>query len=135
MAFGIRLTFMGLCDYQTLVNEVAAGDLPGELPAGSSFVTGLDLAILNNGQELQTLPAGAGVQLDFPVPAGEYAVLYWDEAAGAWVEVSSPLDPDDVAGSLGSDEGDGLYRLDSSMVNFLQILTTNKTGIFILVQK
>ena len=135
IAFGIKLTFMGLCDYQTIVNEVAEGDLPGDLPAGSSYVTGLDLAVLNNGQELQTLPAGAGVQLDFPIPAGEYAVLYWDEATGAWVEVSWPLDPADVADALGIDEGDGLYRLNPSLVSFLQILTTNKTGIFILVQK
>ena len=96
---------------------------------------GLDLAILDNGQELQTLPAGTGVQLDFPVAAGEYAVLFWDEAAGAWVEVSSPLDAGDVAEALGSDEGDGLYQLNPSIANFLQILTTDKTGIFVLVQK
>ena len=135
LVFGVRLSFMELCDHQAIATEVREDDLPAELPEGFSFMLGLDLSILSGGQALETLPAGAGVQLDFPVPAGEYAVLFWDEAAGEWVEVSAPLEAGNVAEALGSDEGDGLYHLRPGRAGFLQVLTTDKTGIFILVQK
>ena len=135
LAFGVRLSFMELCDHQATVNQVGESDLPGHLPEGFSFRLGLDLRILSGGQALESLPAGAGVQLDFPVPAGEYAVLFWDEAAGEWVEVSTPLEADDMAEALGSDAGDGLYRLSPGLAGFLQVLTTDKTGIFVLVQR
>jgi hypothetical protein len=135
MAFGIRLSFIELCDHQTTVNQVEEAELPGDLPEGMSFVTGLDVSVLNDGQALETLPAGAGIQLDFPVGAGEYAVLFWDEAAGEWVEVSSQLDAGEISQALASDEGDGLYQLNPGIANFLQVLTTDQTGIFILVQK
>ena len=132
LAFGVRLSFIELCDYQAMATEVSEDGLPASLPEDSSFVLGLDLSILDEGQALKTLPVGAGVQLDFPVAAGEYTVLFWDEAAGEWVEVSSPLATGELAEAL---EGDGLFKLTPSLADFLQILTTDKTGIFILVQK
>lgn len=135
LAFGVRLSFIELCDYQAVATEAREDDLPASLPEDFTFVMGLDLSILSDGQVLEGLPAGTGVQLDFPVAAGEYAVLFWDEAAGEWVEVSSTLPAGDLSEALDSDDGDGLYRLSPGIANFLQILTTDKTGTFILVQK
>lgn len=137
LVFGVRVSFMNLCDQQTVINAVEGSTLPGDLPAGYSFVMGLDLDILSDGQSLETLPAGTGVELDFPVGAtGEYAVLFWDEDQGKWVEVSSALDAAQLTGALNSEDGDGLYQLSEDVPDlFLEVLTTNKTGIFVLVQK
>lgn len=137
LVFGVQVSFFNLCDQQTVINAVEASTLPGDLPAGYSFVMGLDLDVLSDGQSLETLPPGTGVELDFPVGAtGEYAVLFWDEAQGQWIEVSSPLDAGELAGALSSENGDGLYQLSEDVADlFFEVLTTNKTGIFVLVQK
>ena len=137
LIFGVRVSFMNLCDQQTVINAVEASTLPGDLPAGYSFVMGLDLDVLSDGQSLETLPPGTGVELDFPVVAtGEYAVLFWDEDQGKWVEVSAALDVDQLAGALSGESGDGLYQLSDDVDDlFFEVLTTNQTGIFVLVQK
>lgn len=135
--FGVRISFLNLCDHQTVINSLGTSDLPGNLPAGYSFVLGLDVEVLSDGQPVETLPAGAGVELDFPVSAtGEYAVLFWNEDRGEWVEISSLLDTGELSGALNSENGDGLYQLGENAADpFLKVLTTNQPGIFVLVQK
>ncbi|RPJ25470.1 MAG: HYR domain-containing protein [Chloroflexi bacterium] len=114
-AFGIKLSFMNLCDYQTTLDSIGLSDLPGALPDGYSFVMGLNLSILSENQAIEELPNGTSIQLDFPMSGGskdEFAVLYWND--GEWVEV-----PQQVS----DDQG------------FYQVLTTDNTGIFVLVKK
>jgi hypothetical protein len=136
LVMGVRVSFINLCDHQTMVNGVDEAGLPGELPEGSSLVLGLDVDVLSDGQSIETLPAGSGIQLDFPVGAsGEYAVLLWDEAQSQWVEVSSELAAEQAAQALVDESGDGLYKLTPSANLLLQILSTNQPGLFVLVQR
>ena len=137
LVFGVRVAFLNLCDLQTTINGVEAGDLPGDLPEGTTLVLGLDVDVLNDGQSIETLPAGTGIQMDFPISAGaEYAVLFWNETQSEWVEVTSQLNPNDLAGALSNESGDGLYLLNEDVADsFLEVLTTNQPGIFVLVTK
>jgi hypothetical protein len=119
-----------------MVNGVDEADLPGALPEGSSLVLGLDVDVLSDGQSVETLPAGSGIQLDFPIAgSGEYAVLFWDEAQSQWVDVSAELAVEQSSQALGDEAGDGLYKLTPSANLLLQILSTNQPGIFVLVQR
>ena len=136
-AFGIKLSFLNLCDQQTTIHSVDANGLPGKLPAGYSFVRGLKLNVLTNGQLLQNLPDGSGVQMSFPLynqSRDSYAVLYWD--GSKWVEVSTQLSIDKIPQTLTINTGDELYQLVQNVTDvFYPILTTGKTGVFVLVKK
>jgi hypothetical protein len=73
------------------------------------------LEILSQGQVIDQLPNGAGIQFDFPMLSGssdQFAVLAWN--GSAWVEVPSQSENDQ---------------------NFYQVVTTSQTGIFVLVKK
>jgi hypothetical protein len=113
-AFGIKLSFMNLCDYQTTLHRIDAGNLPGQLPDGSTFAMGLDLSILSQNQAIEALPNGTSVQMDFPISGGkdQFAVLHWD--GSAWVEVAP--------------------QANDSQSSY-QIVTTDKIGSFVLVKK
>ncbi|HSL43105.1 MAG TPA: HYR domain-containing protein [Anaerolineales bacterium] len=136
----IKLSFMNLCDHQAALHKVDAGRLPGKLPAGFSFVMGLDVDILAAGQGLKALPTGAGIQMDFPLyqeARDQFMVLYWDEAKAEWIEVSMELNTDKLSESLKVEKGEELYQLTGEGLSnlFYQILTTDHTGIFVLVKK
>ena len=107
------------------------------MPAGFSFVRGLKLDVLTNGQLLQNLPDGSGVQMSFPLynqSRDSYAVLYWD--GSKWVEVSTQLSIDKIPQTLTINTGDELYQLVQNVTDvFYPILTTGKTGVFVLVKK
>jgi hypothetical protein len=114
-AFGIKLSFTSLCDYQATLNSINANNLPGPLPNDSTFVLGLNLSIMKDNQVIENLPSGSGIQMDFPALGGsqdQFAVLYWN--GSEWIEVSPQPSSDD---------------------NFYQVSTTDKTGIFVLVKK
>ncbi|MBN2117953.1 MAG: HYR domain-containing protein [Anaerolineales bacterium] len=114
-AFGIRLSFMSLCDYQTTLNNVGSNNLPGTLPNGYTFVMGLDLSILSENQAIENLPDGTGIQMDFPILDGssdQFSVLHWN--GSEWIEVPPQTSDDE---------------------NFYQVRTTGETGIFVLVKK
>jgi hypothetical protein len=136
-AFGIKLSFLNLCDQQTTVHSVDSSSLPAKLPVGFSFVRGLKLDVLTNGQSLQDLPDGSGVQVSFPLynqSKDQFAVLYWN--GSAWVEISNQLSMDKISETLNLNNGDGLYQLIHSTTDvFYPILTTGKTGTFVLVKK
>jgi hypothetical protein len=145
-AFGIKLSFLNLCDHQTTINSIGTGDLPADLPDGFSFVMGLDVQVLSKNQIITDLPDGSGIEMDFPIYArsqDQFAVLYWSDAdgngSGEWIELSQQLSPDEISKILSSSAGDELYRLVDGSANltelFFPILTTDKTGVFILVNK
>jgi hypothetical protein len=135
-ASGVRLSFMNLCDRQTAVHGLSLGDLPAELPDGMSYAAGLVVDLLVDGERIETLPAGAGIQLDFPAAGDhEYAVLYWDESQAEWVEISAELSQENIAQVVQT--GDEMYHLVNGSLEdaFCQVLTTARTGVFVLVKK
>jgi hypothetical protein len=63
--------------------------------------------------------------------------LFWSTAEGKWIEVSQPVDADEISQTLTATAEDELYEVfgQSRPDLFYQILTTQKTGIFVLVKK
>lgn len=112
---------------------MTAGNLPGKLPNGMTFTSGVNVQILNEGQVMQDLPEGAGIQLDFPISADQYAVLYWD--GSKWIEITQTAGEDQVSGLVNTNSANELYLLESSEEAFYKVLTTEKTGVFVLVKK
>jgi hypothetical protein len=93
---GFEVTFTSLCGYSAVLTEAHKDSLPGVLPAGSKYVSGLDIALTLNGSVINTLPAGTTSTLSFDVPSGttgeSLVILYWDPAANAWVEKSVTIE-------------------------------------------
>jgi hypothetical protein len=137
-AFGVRFSLINLCDSQTTVQNVSASDLPANLPDGMIYMAGLAVDLLPDGKRLKTLPNGAGIQMDFPAPGEhKYAVLHWDEDETEWFEISAELSEEKISQIVNSSTGDEMYHLVDSRLEgtFCKILTTVKTGIFVLVTK
>lgn len=133
-AFGIIVKFHNLCDHQAVLNEIATDALPGELPAGYTFVKGLDVDVLADGQAMDVLPDDSGVEMDYPLSGGgEYAVLFWD--GSQWVEITQMMDDGELLSILSKDAANELYKMSSSSISLLKVLTTAKTGTFVLVIK
>ena len=92
---GFEVTFTSLCGYSAVLTESPVDSLSGVLPAGSKYVSGIDIALMLNGNVINKLPAGTTSTLSFQVPyvtTGEsLVILYWDPAASAWVEKSVTL--------------------------------------------
>ena len=135
-AFGIKLSFINLCDQQTKLKGVDASGLPGRLPSGFTFVTGLDVKILNDGEVLQALPYGTGIQLDFSISAGgdaQFAVLYWN--GSVWIEITQKASEENVSELVDAYTANELYQIDSADGDVYKVLTTEKTGTFVLVKK
>ncbi len=141
--FGIKFTFFNLCDQQTTVKSVGASELPAKLPAGFSYVMGLNVDILTNGQILKNLPQGTGIEMDFPLykqSGNQFVLLYWNDpdgdGKGEWIEVSKQLTKDKLSKTLTVKSTVELYQLIPTGSNLsYQTLTTDKTGTFILVKK
>jgi hypothetical protein len=115
-AFGVKFSFVKLCDFQTTINSLGLDQLPGKLPDGFTFVMDLKMSLFKGNQTAQDLPEGASVQLDFPMAGGatnQFAVLYWN--GSAWIELS-PQDDNDQ---------------NSQMLS----IVTDKVGTFVLVKK
>lgn len=142
-AFGIKLTYYNLCDYQTTIHSVGANELPAQLPAGLSYVMGLDVDVLSNGQIVKNLPNGSGIEMDYPLrkeAREKLVLLYWNDpdgdGKGEWVEVKQQLGKDKIFETLTKKSTDEFYNLITSAADiFFPGLTTDKTGIFILATK
>lgn len=142
-AFGIKLTFFNLCDQQTSIHTVGETELPSKLPTGYSYVKGLKIEVFTNGQSLKELPAKSGIEMDFPInkqPRDQFAVLFWSDpdgdGTGKWLELSEQINANQITQALGTTTGEELYQLIQNAVNgFYPTLTTEKTGIFVLVKK
>jgi hypothetical protein len=141
---GIKITFHNLCDFQALVTPAMATTLPAQLPDQYTFVQGLNALVLFENEVVKALPAGTGVQLDFPVPANTqqlYAVLLWDDedgdGNGEWLDATLLLQDKDLSKAMAANTGDALYHLvpTKTLEAFYRIITTEKTGTFVLVKK
>lgn len=135
-AFGVKLSFINLCDQQASLKGITANNLPGKLPNSFTLVAGIDVQVLSEGQVLKTLPDDSGIQLDFPTVGGsgeQFAVLYWD--GSAWIEITQKTSDDKVAGLVEFDAANELYQIESSGEGSYKALTTEQTGIFVLVKK
>jgi hypothetical protein len=142
--FGIKVTFHNLCDHQATITEMNADTLPASLPVDSSFVMGLNVTVLFEGQIVEDLPNGTGVQLDFPISANtqdQYAVLLWSDedgdGEGVWLEAIQLIKIDELNKVMSTDAEDELYRIapTEAMKMFYQMMTAGKTGTFVLVKK
>ncbi|MCI0551917.1 MAG: HYR domain-containing protein [Anaerolineae bacterium] len=141
--FGIKVTFHNLCNYKAFVNGVQENTLPAQLPNGYSFVRGLHVQVLFDQQIVKTLPIGTGIQLDFPIPANaqdQFAVLLWDDedgdGNGEWLDVTQLIKDVDLSKTLSTDSNDELYQIapTKTFEAFYRVLTTEKTGTFVLVK-
>jgi hypothetical protein len=135
-AFGVQLSFFNLCDQQTTIKDITSSNLPGKLPNDFTFVMGLNLQILNDGEVLPDLPDGSGIQLGFPAsgdPDDQFAVLYWN--GSAWVEITQKTGEDKVSELLETNATNEFYQIESGDPEFYKVLTTEKTGSFVLVKK
>ncbi|MCX6068795.1 MAG: hypothetical protein NT121_24100, partial [Chloroflexi bacterium] len=96
MQSGFQVALASLCGYSTIVDQTVEVSMPGNLPDSNSFVGGINLTILQDGNPVNVLPDGAIIILSFEIPAGmsgeSLALLYWDSAAGAWVEKSATVE-------------------------------------------
>ena len=143
----IKISFFNLCDYQSTMQDVGGNSLPDNLPEGYSFVMGMDVDVLLNGQVIKELPVGSGVQIDFPIndtPKDQFVVLYWSDddgdGEGVWLEVSQKVAEDKLSEALLKNVEDELYQITRDALNqtddiYYPIITTEKTGIFVLVTK
>jgi len=143
-SFGIKVTFHNLCDYQAAIADVQADTLPAPLSSEYSFVQGLNVLVLFEQQVVKDLPTGAGVQLDFPVPANtqdQFTVLLWDDqdgdGKGEWLNVTQLIKDQELSKILSADPNDELYELvpTKTLEAFYRVITTEKTGTFVLVKK
>jgi len=79
-----------LCGYDALLDEVPEVDLPGGLPDGGQYVSGLNVVLTQDGDEVEPLPDGTNLMVAFKVPSGmaseSFAILHWDRSS--WVEES-----------------------------------------------
>jgi hypothetical protein len=80
--------------------------------------------------------------MDLSLPDGsgdQFAVLYWDDqdGNGEWIEISQQLNSDKISQILSTDSADELYHISATATdtNLYKILTTEKTGTFVLVKK
>ncbi|HET9909844.1 MAG TPA: HYR domain-containing protein, partial [Anaerolineales bacterium] len=142
-SFGVQVTFHNLCDYQAAVTEAPADTLPAPLPEEYSFVQGLNVLVLFEEEVVKALPTGTGVQLDFSIPADtqdEYDVLLWDDkdgdGIGEWLKVTRLVLDRDLSKVMLADPSDELYQIarTETLDAFYRIITTEKTGTFILVK-
>ena len=143
-SFGIKVTFHNLCDYQAATADVQADTLPSALPNEYSFIQGLNVLVLFEQQVVKDLPTGAGVQLGFPIPANtqdQFAVVLWDDedgdGIGQWLDVTQLVKDQELSKILSADPNDELYELapTKTLETFYRVVTTEKTGTFVLIKK
>jgi hypothetical protein len=110
---GAKITFVNLCGYQAILDDMLGDGLPNPLPEGTSFVNGVTITVLQDGEQIDPLPSGSSFLLGLPTPSSsgnEFAVLFWN--GSKWTELS------------GQSTEDGFFDL-----------TSTQTGTFILVTK
>jgi len=77
-------------------------NLPGALPAGSTFLSGLAVDVTQGGAGVSILPNGEGIEVSFDLPDGmspeDVVVLYWldmlNGGQGGWQTLTPGITPD-----------------------------------------
>ena len=129
---GDMANLTGLCSGSMTLDGVIADGLPGALPDGSTFQSGLT-ASLDGDSGL--LPEGGSLEVTMAVPEGvdtaNLSVLYWDAGAGAWVEVPLAGNESAFSASNGGVVISGVVFNDDGTLSF----TVNFSGTFVVVSK
>ena len=123
----------------------SADKLPGDLPQGDTFVSGMDANVVLNDQSLTLLPAPTTVafKLTDELKNATLAILYWDSTAnsgaGDWVEMPQRafVSPGvDMIYSLHTPTDGNLILegMHQTSEGYYQV-NVNFTGTFILVKK
>jgi HYR domain len=138
--FGVKVTFHNLCDHQTIITDIESNTLPGQLPGSVTFVQGLNVTVLFEDALVKELPLNSGIQLDFAIPVDsqdQFAVLLWDDENKEWLDVTQTMKDEDLAKMLAADSEDELYQIVPTETTkaLFRILTTEKTGTFVIVKK
>jgi hypothetical protein len=138
----VKITFINLCNYKATIGKMDAATLPGPLPGNVTFVMGLDVLVLDKNGPVKALPFATGVQLDFPAGTkDQFAVLYWldedGDGKGEWIEITQELPIAKLWQALRTSSNDEFHHVLPSFPNdkTYNVLTTDKTGIFVLVKK
>ena len=134
------------CDMNGDLTEQIEETLPAQLPEGATFVSSMNLNVLDGSALVKFITDPGRLTFSFTLPAdGNYSVYFWDETlldgAGDWVELPAYAENADgtpVVTSLHPDVEsetrlvlEGVQLTDLNAVEFV----TNFTGLFILVSK
>lgn len=88
---GDRATLVCPVEGEAAASPLPETGLPGPLPTARTYVSGLTVERLKDGQPAPGITEGGYLTLSFEVPkelrGKSLAVLYWDATAGAWVEL------------------------------------------------
>ena len=146
---GDRATLVCPVSGEATLESLTDSGLPGVLPPGRTFVSGVDVGLTEGGVPLQVIFDGGFITLSFPIPDGwadaSLAVLYWDPVAnggaGGWVELPPyALQPDGtpMVHSLhpGAEPPDGMEILGGVRVVGGSVkIAVNFPGIFVLAAR
>lgn len=82
--------FSGLCGCNGSLNSLQNSGLPGALPAGVVFNSGMTTNLTSTGSPLDLVPGGS-VTVRFALPGAltdkTLVLMFWDEGSGKWVEI------------------------------------------------
>jgi len=103
----VHITFNNLCGFDAIAESINAAGLPGTLPNGQSFISGVSIEILEDGKAVNPLPDNASIVVEFSIPDGkkngEFAILSWNGAK--WVEVDGNMNSDGRFQAAVEDDG------------------------------
>jgi len=98
---GDFIRYSGLVGYWAGLAYLSQDELPAALPDGYTFLTGMASTLIDPyGDPVSELPSGAEMLGSFmqqnKAADQEFAILYWDAQASAWVELEITLSGDFV---------------------------------------
>ncbi len=146
---GGRATLVCPVSGEATLESLTDDGLPGLLPPGRTFVSGVDVGLTEGGVPLLAIIDGGFITLAFPIPDGwadaSLAVLFWDPlangGAGGWVELPPyALRPDGTPMihrlHPDADPADGMEILGGVHVLGGSVkIAVNFPGIFVLVAR
>ena len=146
---GGRATLVCPVSGEATLESLTDNGLPGLLPPGRTFISGVDVGLTEGGVPLLAIIDGGFITLAFPIPDGwadaSLAVLFWDPlangGAGGWVELPPyALRPDGTPMihrlHPDADPADGMEILGGVHVLGGSVkIAVNFPGIFVLVAR